>query len=130
MQILINHVLDSDKFKCGCTCLDSNGNGQCDSTEKVCGIQYSTLDQASSCPIPSPPEWPPLLQIPAPEYRAVRTDFLSFMDLPDQSCRNSGSCPASILLTGNNQTLGESTLSLSPFLFYLIFALLNGLFVV
>ncbi|KAI8528923.1 hypothetical protein RHMOL_Rhmol12G0185800 [Rhododendron molle] len=76
-------------------------------TEKVCGIQYSTLDQASSCPVPSPPEWPPLLQIPAPEYRAVRTDFLSFMDLPDQSCRNSGSCPASILLTGNNQTLGE-----------------------
>ncbi|XP_058195609.1 ABC transporter A family member 7-like [Rhododendron vialii] len=107
VQILINHVLDSDKFKCGCTCLDSNGNGQCDSTEKVCGIQYSTLDQASSCPVPSPPEWPPLLQIPAPEYRAVRTDFLSFTDLPDQSCRNTGSCPASILLTGNNQTLGE-----------------------
>ncbi|KAH7858115.1 hypothetical protein Vadar_020147 [Vaccinium darrowii] len=107
IQNLVNHLLDNSKYKCGCTCVDSNGNGQCDSAEKVCGIQYSTLDQASSWPIPSPPEWPPLLQIPAPEYRAVRTDFVSLTDLPDQSCRNTGTCPATILLTGNNQTLGE-----------------------
>ncbi|KAH7857513.1 hypothetical protein Vadar_013552 [Vaccinium darrowii] len=95
IQNLINHLLDDAKYKCGCN------------SENVCGIQYSTLDQASSCPIPSPPEWPPLLQIPAPEYRAVRTDFVSFTDLPDQSCRNTGTCPATILFTGNNQTLGE-----------------------
>ncbi|KAG5522833.1 hypothetical protein RHGRI_034846 [Rhododendron griersonianum] len=107
VQNLINHLLDNAKYKCGCTCVDSNADGQCDSTEKVCGIQYSTLDQASSCPIPSPPEWPPFLQIPAPEYRAVRTDFVSFTDLPDQSCRNTGTCPATILFTGNNQTLGQ-----------------------
>ncbi|XP_058195611.1 ABC transporter A family member 7-like [Rhododendron vialii] len=107
VQNLINHLLDNAKYKCGCTCIDSNADGQCDSTEKVCGIQYSTLDQASSCPIPSPPEWPPFLQIPAPEYRAVRTDFVSFTDLPDESCRNTGTCPATILFTGNNQTLGQ-----------------------
>ncbi|KAE9453791.1 hypothetical protein C3L33_14289, partial [Rhododendron williamsianum] len=107
VQNLINHLLDNAKYKCGCTCVDSNADGQCDSTEKVCGIQYSTLDQVSSCPIPRPPEWPPFLQIPAPEYRAVRTDFVSFTDLPDQSCRNTGTCPATILFTGNNQTLGQ-----------------------
>ncbi|KAF7123417.1 hypothetical protein RHSIM_Rhsim12G0157900 [Rhododendron simsii] len=88
-------------------------NTEQEGTEKVCGIQYSTLDQASSCPVPSPPEWPPLLQIPAPEYRAVRTDFLSFMDLPDQSCRNSGSCPAR--LAGNWFT-SSSTLNSSDIL--------------
>ncbi|GFZ07754.1 ABC2 homolog 6 [Actinidia rufa] len=75
--------------------------------KRVCGIEYSTLDQVGTCPIPSPPEWPPLLQIPAPIYRAIRTDFASFTDLPDESCRNTGSCPATILLTGSNQSLGE-----------------------
>ncbi|GFZ12086.1 ABC2 homolog 6 [Actinidia rufa] len=109
-QRLINSELDKPKNKCGCTCVDSNGNprsGQCESNERVCGIEYSTLDQVGTCPIPSPPEWPPLLQIPAPIYRAVRTDFASFTDLPDESCRNTRSCPATILLTGSNQSLGE-----------------------
>ncbi|KAL7179199.1 hypothetical protein ACSBR1_042563 [Camellia fascicularis] len=102
VQNLVNKELDKPKHKCGCTCIDTNGDGKC---ERVCAIEYSTLDQASSCSIPSPPEWPPLLQIPAPEFRAVRTDFLSFTDLPDESCRSSGSCPATILFTGNNQSL-------------------------
>ncbi|KAK4568288.1 hypothetical protein RGQ29_003889 [Quercus rubra] len=59
----------------------------------------------SSCPIPQIPAFPPLLQLPY--YSAVRTDFLPFNDLPDESCRRNRSCPATILLTGNNQTLGE-----------------------
>ncbi|XP_059641413.1 ABC transporter A family member 7-like [Cornus florida] len=105
IQTLINHELDKPKNRCGCTCVDKNGDGQC---ERVCGIEYSTLDQVDSCPIPSPPEWPPLLQIPAPQYRAVRTHFVPFTDLPDESCKSTGSCPASILLTGNNQSLGQS----------------------
>uniref|UniRef100_A0A5B7AWJ4 ABC transporter domain-containing protein n=1 Tax=Davidia involucrata TaxID=16924 RepID=A0A5B7AWJ4_DAVIN len=105
IQNLINNELDKPSNKCGCTCTDNNGDGQC---ERVCGIQYSTLDQASTCPIPNPPEWPPLLQIPAPQYRAVRTDFVTYTDLPNESCKNTGSCPATILFTGNNQSLGES----------------------
>ena len=56
----------------------------------------------SSCPIPQIPAFPPLL------HSAVRTYFLPFSDLPDVSCRRNRSCPATILLTGNNQTLGES----------------------
>ncbi|KAA8542403.1 hypothetical protein F0562_023461 [Nyssa sinensis] len=105
IQGLINRELDKPSNRCGCTCIDNNGDGQC---ERVCGIQYSTLDQANSCPITSPPEWPPLLQIPAPQYRAVRTDFLSYTDLPNESCKSTGSCPATIIFTGNNQSLGES----------------------
>ena len=105
IQHLINTELNKPKNNCGCTCIDNKGNGQC---EKVCGIEYSTLDQVGSCPIPSPPEWPPLLQIPGPKYRAARTDIVSFTDLPDESCKSMGTCPATILFTGNNQSLGES----------------------
>ena len=104
IQKLVNSELDKAENKCGCISV-TNENGQ---TEKRCGIQYSTLDQVGTCPIPSPPEWPALLQVPAPEYRAVRADFIQFTDLPDDSCRRTGSCPATILFTGNNRSLGLS----------------------
>lgn len=94
IQSLVDHELNKASNKCGCECIDTNGDGQC---EKVCGIQYSTVDQVGTCPMQNPPEWPPLLQIPAPQYRAVTND----------SCRRTGSCPATILFTGNNQSLGE-----------------------
>lgn len=94
IQSLVNHELNKASNKCGCECIDTNEDGQC---EKVCGIQYSTVDQVGTCPMQNPPEWPPLLQIPAPQYRAVTND----------SCRRTGSCPATILFTGNNQSLGE-----------------------
>lgn len=104
LQSIINNELNKASNKCGCTCIDTDGDGQC---EQVCGLQYSTVDQSFTCPIPSPPEWPPLLQVPAPEYRAVRTDF-SHGDLPSESCKVSGACPATILITGNNSSLGQS----------------------
>ncbi|KAM7483290.1 hypothetical protein LguiB_007873 [Lonicera macranthoides] len=126
IQNLVNNELNKASNKCGCTCIDTNGDGQC---EEVCGIQYSTLTQASTCPIENPPEWPPLLQIPAPKYRAVRTDFASYGDLPNESCKSTGSCPTTVLMTGNNQSLGErlagnmfsnfSTLNSSDILFSL-----------
>ncbi|OIT04890.1 PREDICTED: ABC transporter A family member 7-like [Nicotiana attenuata] len=105
IQNLVNKELDKPSNRCGCKCVDTNGDGKC---EEVCGIEYSDLDQVGSCPIPSPPEWPPLLQIPASKYRAVQTDSISYRDLPDDSCKISGSCPATILLTGTNKTFGES----------------------
>ncbi|KAI3685132.1 hypothetical protein L6452_34366 [Arctium lappa] len=105
LQTIINNELDKPSNKCGCTCIDQDGDGQC---ERVCGIQYSDLDQVATCSIPSPPEWPPVLQLPAPQYRAVRTGFVSFGDLPGDSCRITGSCPTTVLMTGNNQSLGES----------------------
>ena len=111
IQKLIDHELDKPQNKCGCKCTRTEGD-RC--LEEVCGLQYSDLDQASTCAIPNPPEWPPLLQVPAPEYRAVQTDFLSFSDLPNESCRSTGSCPVTMLFTGNNQSFGDGTfLSLS-----------------
>nr|GMC74272.1 ABC transporter A family member 7-like [Ipomoea batatas] len=55
-----------------------------------------------------PNEIPPLLQVPSPQFRAVRDGSIPFPDLPDASCRETGSCPATVLVTGNNITLGES----------------------
>ncbi|KAL5975476.1 hypothetical protein ACLOJK_019798 [Asimina triloba] len=105
IRILVNKELDKPKNRCGCTCIDRDGDGVC---EKVCGIEYSTLDQVATCPIPSPPAWPALLQVPRPEYRAVSTDFIASMDLPDESCKMTQSCPAAVLLTGGNKSLAES----------------------
>lgn len=105
IQILVNNELNKPSNKCGCTCVDTNGHGQC---TRVCGIEYSTLDQVATCPIPHPPEWPPLLQLPAQQYRAVKTNSIPYSDLPDESCRRTGSCPVIILMTGSNQTLGQS----------------------
>ncbi|KAM3703643.1 hypothetical protein ACJW30_04G113300 [Castanea mollissima] len=104
LQALINQQLDKPSNNCGCKCTNTAGNGQCN---EVCGLEYSDIDQAATCAIPNPPGFPPLLQIPSPEYRAVRTDFVPFTDLPDESCRSSGSCPATFLFTGNNQSLGQ-----------------------
>ncbi|CAA3030738.1 ABC transporter A family member 7-like [Olea europaea subsp. europaea] len=108
IQSLVNKELDKSSNRCGCTCVDTDGDGQC---EKKCGIEYSTLDQVGTCPISQPPEWPPVLQIPAQRYRAVRTDFISDSDLPDESCKATGSCPVTMLVTGYNQTLGLSVAS-------------------
>ncbi|XP_072982182.1 ABC transporter A family member 7-like [Typha latifolia] len=98
IQNLINSELDKPKNRCGCACVDTNGDGKC---ETVCGIEYSTLDQVGTCPIPSPPKWPALMQVPRPEYRATT-------GLPDAACKDSQSCPATVLITGRNRSLAES----------------------
>ncbi|KAL3640607.1 Phospholipid-transporting ATPase abca7 [Castilleja foliolosa] len=104
IQQLVNTELDKPSNRCGCRCVDT-GNGQC---ETRCGIEYSDSDQVFTCPIPHPPEWPPLLQLPLQQHRAVRTDLISYGDLPDNSCKRTGSCPVTVLITGNNQTFGQS----------------------
>ncbi|KAK4843209.1 hypothetical protein QYF36_005338 [Acer negundo] len=91
---------------CGCTCIRKAGNGDCE--EEKCGFEYSSLSQASSCPIPKPPQWAPLLQIPYAEFRSAKTDSNTFPDLPDASCRSEGTCPVTVLFTGNNATLGKA----------------------
>ncbi|KAF3320383.1 ABC transporter A family member 7-like protein [Carex littledalei] len=105
MQSLINKEINKPKYQCGCKCIPVNGNGTC---QNVCGRQYSTLDQVSSCPIANPPEWPALMQVSSPQFRAARDVYLPFADLPDSSCRLSGSCPATVLFTGQNQTLAQT----------------------
>ncbi|GAV76932.1 ABC_tran domain-containing protein/ABC2_membrane_3 domain-containing protein [Cephalotus follicularis] len=102
LQTLIDSLLDRPDYRCGCSCVDNNGDGKCEIT---CGLEHSNPEQAVFCPVPNPPKWPPLLQIPYNSYRAVRTN--SWTDLPNKSCRTTGSCPATILFTGNNQSFGQ-----------------------
>lgn len=113
IQSLVNHALDKPENKCGCTSVDTNGDGK---FEEVCGLEHSDLDQGKRCAIPSPPEWPPLLQVPAPDYRAVVSDNIPYTDLPDESCKRNGSCPVTVLFTGNNQSLAKSIILFHSFL--------------
>jgi hypothetical protein len=109
LQGAIDREIDKPKYRCGCACVDEAVDGTCRKTE--CGIQYSTLDQVASCPIPSPPRWPAVVQLPEPEFRAVRTASQPFDGLPEPTCREDGSCPAAFLITGSNRSLAESMLS-------------------
>ncbi|KAG5524820.1 hypothetical protein RHGRI_031476 [Rhododendron griersonianum] len=67
------------------------------------------VNNFTECSIPRPHEFPPLLEIPDSEDRAVRTAFLPFGDLPDGSCKKTNSCPVTVLVTGSNKSLGSST---------------------
>jgi len=100
IQILFDtQVNNSADNRCGCECIERNRAGKCQ--KELCGLKHSKPDQAFFCSIPTPPLWPPLLQIPRPESRDVR-------GLRDDSCRRTGSCPVTILFTGNNRSLGTS----------------------
>ncbi|XP_056686472.1 ABC transporter A family member 12 isoform X3 [Spinacia oleracea] len=54
--------------------------------------------------IKKPAPWPPALNIPSNTTRAVSSKYMPFPDLPSPSCRVSGNCPATFLLTGTNQS--------------------------
>ncbi|KAI9174942.1 hypothetical protein LWI28_025084 [Acer negundo] len=68
IQNVVDRAFNGSDNKCGCACIRRTVNGGCE--EERCGLEFSDLDQAASCPINSPPEWPPILQIPVPEFRA------------------------------------------------------------
>ncbi|KAM3405473.1 hypothetical protein ACQJBY_008138 [Aegilops geniculata] len=106
LQGAIDREIDKPKYRCGCACVDEADDGSCRRTE--CGVQHSTLDQVASCPIPTPPRWPALVQLPTPEARAISTASQPFDGLPGQTCRDAGSCPAAFLVTGANRSLAES----------------------
>lgn len=48
------------------------------------------------------------MQVPRPESRALRTAGQPFDGLPDPTCRDTGSCPAAVLVTGSNRSLAQS----------------------
>lgn len=81
---------------------------------------------AKDGPLPdlSPVEWPPLLQVPESQYRAVMTTPVD--DLHSSSCRKTGTCPATVLFTGSNQSLGEGMLdSIGPLVCGLLILILT-----
>lgn len=74
-----------------------------------CGFEYSDFNQVAACPIPHPPEWPPILQVPAPQYSSVCMDFPPFSDFQNPFCWPASSSPMiTMLFTGTNQHFGES----------------------
>ncbi|KAF8052340.1 hypothetical protein N665_1570s0001 [Sinapis alba] len=92
----VNNSVDN---QCGCKCIHKTGNEKC---QMVCGVEYSTRDQGVFCAIHNPQPWPPLILIPLPRYTVVDAN------LTDASCRQRNNCPVTILLTGNNQSVGAS----------------------
>ncbi|KAG7633623.1 ABC transporter-like [Arabidopsis suecica] len=99
IQVLFDtQVNNSADNRCGCRCVDKNGDGKCG--QKSCGLQYSSQNQAFFCAFPNPPPLLPLLHIPRPETRSSDRDR--------DSCRQTGSCPVTILVTGNNHSLGTN----------------------
>ncbi|KAH0942807.1 hypothetical protein HID58_002444 [Brassica napus] len=95
ITLAIQHVLDA--LMKGV----SDMTGDCKSNADLSG---------GICPIPKPPMLPAMLQIPQHELRSVKTDFLPYKDLPEKSCRGTmgGSCPVTILMTGDKQPLGKA----------------------
>ncbi|CAH2064992.1 unnamed protein product [Thlaspi arvense] len=89
------HVNNSPDNRCGCQCIDhKNRDGKCE--RKSCGLEYSSQKQAFFCAFPNPPLLPPLLHIPLPKT-------------PSVSCRRrTRSCPVTMLVTGNNHSLGPT----------------------
>lgn len=83
------------------------------------------LSSGGDCPVPNPLLLPPLLGIPEPEYRAVRDGFFAYKDLPDKSCRKTGTCPVTILLTGNNHSLGQGMCFFDTFTVFFFVLLCN-----
>ncbi|KAH8974880.1 hypothetical protein BDL97_01G124900 [Sphagnum fallax] len=107
LQLSINKVFNGSDFQCGCQCVPQPGSSTC---VKTCGLQYSDSNQIQLCGVSDPIEWPAVLQIPAPEYRAVmQTDY---PDLPNPSCRASGTCETTFLYTGQNRSIADRMVSL------------------
>ncbi|KAL2646002.1 hypothetical protein AAZV13_05G025600 [Glycine max] len=110
LQRFIDTQIGGSAFKCGCVCANNTTreHSHCPDSQKVCGVQYSDSLQAAFCAIPNPIEWPPLLQLPAPSSRAVRTPSLPLSDLPDASCRRTDSCPLTLLFTAQNHSFAKN----------------------
>ncbi|KAL0847392.1 hypothetical protein Bca101_020638 [Brassica carinata] len=96
-------VNNSPDNRCGCQCIDE----KCD--KKICGLEYSSQKQAMFCAFPNPPPLPPLLQIPRPKSPSYSCTRIPSTVLDSNSCtRNTGSCHVTMLVTGNNHTLGAT----------------------
>ncbi|KAK1265230.1 ABC transporter A family member 8 [Acorus gramineus] len=104
IQHIVNSELDNSKYQCGCKCVSPNGTNDC---HNICGFEFSTSKQAPACQIRRPREWPALLQVPGPQYRAVKTRKHHFQNLPDSDCLKTLSCPLTTLYTAENKSTAE-----------------------
>ncbi|KAH7657402.1 Sulfate-transporting ATPase protein [Dioscorea alata] len=112
LEKLVNHVMGGLKNTCECRhCQETNHNEE--NCSYVCSVELFEMASIDNfpCPISQPAKWPQLFSIPKSEFRATKRDnsrTLNNLELPDKSCRVSGNCPVSILITGFNRTLAQS----------------------
>ncbi|KAJ4809127.1 ABC transporter A family protein [Rhynchospora pubera] len=59
------------------------------------------------CRVRSPQKWPPLVQVPKPEFRAARSTDMPFNDLPDLCTKDNYSCPTAFLITATNRSFAQ-----------------------
>ncbi|XP_015942537.1 ABC transporter A family member 7-like [Arachis duranensis] len=77
----------------GCVCVHDIGrHAKCPDSEKVCGPRFLGPEDANTCPVPYPPEWPPLLQL----------------EVGDGLFSNDAARNVTMLFTGTDQFFGES----------------------
>ena len=75
----------------------------CDSFDTgTCAAQYSFPTNVGFCPVPVPPTYPPLVQVP---FSTVRVGYPNCKDV------NGTSCPITLPYTGNNPALAASLVS-------------------
>eukprot|EP01025_Chloroclados_australasicus_P028913 TRINITY_DN286_c0_g1_i4.p1 TRINITY_DN286_c0_g1~~TRINITY_DN286_c0_g1_i4.p1 ORF type:complete len:1073 (-),score=121.43 TRINITY_DN286_c0_g1_i4:266-3484(-) len=92
LQVVIDNSLDTPENRCGCKCIECwfEGNDteggeysqqdcpinpsqykRCEKyDEDVCGVEYSSAEQVAFCEVRNPSIWPPIQQVPRPEFRA------------------------------------------------------------
>lgn len=110
IQRTVNILTYMPQRQCECNCMSAERFiGSC---RTECKMQYldTMRGEVSTCPIPKPRRWPPLLQVPQPQFRAAKSasSVDNFTDLPHESCKEVGSCPVTVLVTGGNRSLAES----------------------
>jgi hypothetical protein len=96
------------------TKIDSASECPCDdkgvainvSFHEICSTGLPNI-QPYLCRVRSPQKWPPLLQVPKPEFRAVRSPSpsLPFNDLPTSCVKKS--CPTTFLVTAANRSFSQ-----------------------
>ncbi|KAJ3687005.1 hypothetical protein LUZ61_016169 [Rhynchospora tenuis] len=59
------------------------------------------------CRVRSPQKWPPLVQVPKPEFRAARSTYMPYNDLPDLCTKDNYSCPTTFLMTATNRSFAQ-----------------------
>uniref|UniRef100_A0A7N0VH06 ABC transporter domain-containing protein n=1 Tax=Kalanchoe fedtschenkoi TaxID=63787 RepID=A0A7N0VH06_KALFE len=105
IQLLLDIKREGETSICVCDCIYTSQELKC---ETKCPDGFEDPDAVTPCPIPKPPIQLPLIQVPSPESRAVKNDLFFSIDFPDETCRKNGTCPAVVLLSGNDPSLGES----------------------
>ncbi|KAM0933470.1 putative ABC-type sulfate transporter [Dioscorea sansibarensis] len=128
LQTFVNHVMVGLKNTCECRhCQETNQNEE--NCSHVCSVELFEVVSMDNfpCPIARPAKWPQLFSIPKLAFRATKREnsrTLNNLELPDESCRVTGNCPVSILITGFNRSLAQST---NQSKFFIVFSWCNTL---